>query len=646
MSNQDEPTQPIAGGQSAPEPTRVLRPEDDVPAPQPGSQQPGPQQSAQHSPWGPPPPDQRWDPSRQPRRLAEDVPQSSGHNWAPAPPPAPQYGQYQGQAPYGQPPGQYGQRPYGQPQQGQYGQPQQGQYGQPPQGQYGQVPQGQPAYGQQSGQPPQGQQYSQAPQGQPPYGQRPYGQQPGQPAPGPYGQQYGGQAYGQYPGQGAYGQPPHPAQPGAWGGQPYGRPQYPQQGAYYQGQPSQYPGQAPYGQPPEDPNQPWWHPSQPRYQAQYYPQQSYQAAPARPRRTPVQRIALTLAIVVAFAMTLGGISYFFPRQIERAGDPVQTQAPTNIPTAPTAHPADPDRPRAQPALGVSQAESAGVVLVEADVADGIASGSGMILTQDGKVLTNYHVVAGSSAISVTVADSADVYRATMLGFDQTRDVALLQLRGATGLDTVTIDKDEVKRGDPAYAVGNANGDGVLVRAAGEVTDTDQDLTVTSDSPWGSEEDLKDLVETSAGAVPGHSGGPMFDSESEVLGMTTAGSQERGHSYAIRIADAMNVVATIEAGKDLGTVRVGPAGYLGVKVGSTNAVGATVTEVVSGSPADTAGMETGSMLTRVGDTEITRDVNLANVIRALEPGQVIDVAWVAPDGSRQQAPVTLGSSTVN
>lgn len=574
MSDQDEPTQPIAGGQDEPEPTRALPPGDDPWARPPADSD----WSAGQQSWAPPAADQRWDPSYQPRYgLSSDQPPPGNDAWAT------QAGQQQPQ--YGWQPGQqYGQQAYGQ------------------------------------------------------YGQDAYGQQ--------YGQPYGHQQYGQQYGRDQYGRQAGPEQPGAhqWQHQP-GQPTW--NGQYgYQQHPPGY-GQAPYQQ-----EQPWWHPSaQQQYGQQnfVYPPQSFHPVPTR-RRTPVQRIALVLALMLAFAMALGGVSYLFPRNLDGASGPTQSEAPTrlpsDLPSTPTRAPIDPDRPRAEPAQKVSAAESAGVVLIEAETSEGVAAGSGMLLTEDGKVLTNYHVVAGSDVVSITIADTADVYRATVLGFDQTKDVALLQLRGASELTTVVLDSDPVKVGEAAYAVGNANGDGELVRAAGKVTDTDKNLTVKSDSPWGSEEDLKDLIETSAGAVPGHSGGPMFDGEGEVLGMTTAGSQERRQSYAIPIADAMSVVATIEAGSDSGTVRVGPAGYLGVKFGSIGAAGATVTEVVEGGPADDAGIETGSMISKIGDTAITRGLNLANVVRSLEPGAKVPVEWVAPDGGRERGTVILGSSPVN
>jgi S1-C subfamily serine protease len=465
---------------------------------------------------------------------------------------------------------------------GQPGQPNPYAYGQQPYGQPGQQPYGQ------AGQQPYGQPYGQQPYGQP-YGQQPNGQQPGQ-------------AYGQYQ--------QAPGQPGQPGQAPFVGYQHP---GYYS--PGQYYGQQP-------------------------------APVATKRRWPVALVAGIVALVLA----AGGFN-FAARTIQGALPSSSSTATTEPQTQPSDPTGNPGQQGGGTTTGnaVAAAQSAGVVLIEAETGSGIAAGTGMILTAGGQVLTNYHVVAGSDKVSVTVADSGNTYTATVVGFDQAKDVALLQLKNASGLTTVKVDADQVAVGDAIAAVGNASGGGELVKAAGSVTATDQSLTVSSDSPWGSSEDLSGLVETNARAVPGDSGGPMFDTQNEVLGMTTAGSTKERTSYAVPIATALAVVDQIETGQDAGTVRVGPAGYLGIKVadaetGST--IGKTITQVVAGSPADKAGVVSGSKLTRVGDTTIKASANLATVIRALEPGQQVAIEWTTPSGTHKTATVTLGSSPVN
>jgi len=507
-----------------------------------------------------------------------------------------------------------------------------------------------------------GQPYSQAPtgwtyagqQGQQPqpqpgayvYGQQPqpgYGQQPAQGAYGQYGQQPGQGQYGQQPGQGQYGQQPGQGQYGEYG-QQLGQGQYGQYGQYGQ-QPGQSQGQ--YGQPPE---QPGGYPQQDPYGYQhpgyYGPGQYYYQPEPAPVAAKKRWPLVLVAGIVALVLAGGGVSL--------AARTIQGALPSSTTTQPQAEPSVPVRnPVRQGGSGttgnaVAAAQSAGVVLIEAETGSGIAAGTGMILTADGKVLTNYHVVAGTGKVAVTIADTGDTYTATVLGFDQAKDVALLQLKNASGLTPVAVDNDAVSVGDQIAAVGNASGGGELVKAAGDVTATDQSLTVSSDSPWGSSEDLSGLVETNARAVPGDSGGPMFDAQNEVLGMTTAGSTKERTSYAVPIATALAVVDQIETGKDAGTVRVGPAGYVGIRVADAEqgGTGKTITEVVSGSPADKVGVTSGSRLTKVGDTAIKASTNLATVIRALEPGQQVTIEWTTPGGTQKSATVTLGSSPVN
>ncbi|MDR1791355.1 MAG: S1C family serine protease [Propionibacteriaceae bacterium] len=300
---------------------------------------------------------------------------------------------------------------------------------------------------------------------------------------------------------------------------------------------------------------------------------------------------------------------------------------------------------------VTDQQAKGIVIINADTGSGVAAGTGMILSSDGKVLTNYHVVAGTIGVAVQVATTKDTYTATLVGFDQVKDVALLQLKDASNLETITVDDDGVQLSDAVSAVGNAGGGNTLVRADGYVTSLSVDVSVNSDSPWGNEEDLENVIETNAAAEPGDSGGPMFDDEGEVIGMTTAGSEAEGISYAVPIDTALDVVETIEKGQDVGTVRVGPAGYLGITVADTDShqrrsLGRTIAGVSEGGPAAQAGLVANAVITDIGGTTIYSDTNLAGVIRVLEPGDRVSVTWVNPGGAEQTATVTLEASPVN
>ena len=299
-----------------------------------------------------------------------------------------------------------------------------------------------------------------------------------------------------------------------------------------------------------------------------------------------------------------------------------------------------------------------VVLITTRTASGEAAGTGMVLTASGEVLTNYHVVRGSTEVAVEVPATGTTYAATVVGHDATRDVALLQLTDAAGLATITPDRDALAVGDPLLAVGNASGGGELVDAAGHVTALDQQVTVADES--GGTETLTGVIETDAGAVPGDSGGPMFDAQGEVVGMTTAGAQTvtrgprgtRGRvgtavttaSYAVPIADALAVVDQIRSGTDAGSTKVGPRAWLGVSVAPAR--GVHVVGVAEGGPAAGARITPGSTITALDGAAVTDQAELAAALGGLEPGRRVGLAWTDADGVRHTGVLTLGESPVN
>ncbi|WP_232549110.1 S1C family serine protease [Propioniciclava soli] len=304
----------------------------------------------------------------------------------------------------------------------------------------------------------------------------------------------------------------------------------------------------------------------------------------------------------------------------------------------------------------------GVALITVTTTSGEGAGTGMVLTSDGQVLTNYHVVQGTTDVEVTIASTGDTYAATVLGHDATADVALLQLEGASGLATVTLDDDTLAVGDALTAVGNANGGGELVAASGQVTALEQSVTVSGNEGT---EDLSGVIQTNAGAQPGDSGGPMFDAEGEVAGMTTAGGQTvtagpggpggRGRrgavtgatvtttAYAVPIEDALAVIEQIRDGAETGTVQIGARAYLGISV---QAGGLTVAGVVADGPAEVVGIAAGDRITALDGTTVASQAELSEVLDALEPGDRVSVTWLDASGVLNTETVTLGSSPVN
>lgn len=312
------------------------------------------------------------------------------------------------------------------------------------------------------------------------------------------------------------------------------------------------------------------------------------------------------------------------------------------------------------ALRVTRSATAGIVLVDVATANGEGAGTGMVIDADGLVLTNYHVVQGSTQVRVTIADTGEAYTATVVGHDAARDVALLQLADAHDLATVRLDAShEATPGEQVTAIGNGGGTGVLQTATGVVEATDRAITVNDEtSPTGTES-LSGLVESTVGIVPGYSGGPLFDAEGTVIGINTAGSTSGRvvDAYAIPIGDALAVVDVIRSGTEQGTTRIGPGAALGVTVTSSLQAsrsryagmagrGALVAGVVDGGAADRAGLTRGSTITRVDGHAIATTVDLAAALAPLHAGDVVDVTWTDAAGTSHTAQVTLGQSSVN
>src|ERR1700722_19420676 len=216
-----------------------------------------------------------------------------------------------------------------------------------------------------------------------------------------------------------------------------------------------------------------------------------------------------------------------------------------------------------------------------------AAGTGIVLTSSGEVVTNNHVINGATAISVRDIANGKAYSATVVGYDTARDVAVLQLHDASGLQTASIgNSSNVSVGQTVVGIGNAGGTGGTPSAAGgTVTGLNQSITAT-DQGDGSSEQLTDLIETSANIQPGDSGGSLVNSLGQVIAIDTAGSagsssQTGGESagirgYAIPINEATSIAKEIESGPSSSTVHIGSTGVLGVEIDSnTQADGGSV-----------------------------------------------------------------------
>ena len=285
-----------------------------------------------------------------------------------------------------------------------------------------------------------------------------------------------------------------------------------------------------------------------------------------------------------------------------------------------------------------------------------ASGTGMLLTSSGQVLTNNHVIAGSTSISIAVEGRSDAFSATVVGVNPSDDVALLQIQGVSGLPTVTLaDSSNVRVGERVVAIGNALGRGGEPTAtSGEVTALGRTVTIRRST--GGVESLTNLIQFDAPISPGESGGALVNAAGQVIGMITAAATNRPRDtvsevgYSIPTNAALGIVNEIRAGRESDEILLGQRGFLGVgvrnmepedatRLGLNATSGALVLEVLSGTPAEDAGIPTESVITAIDGERIDSADDLGPAIHAHEPGDRISVTWVDENGSHT-ATVTL------
>ena len=298
----------------------------------------------------------------------------------------------------------------------------------------------------------------------------------------------------------------------------------------------------------------------------------------------------------------------------------------------------------------------GVVDIYTQLSSGIAgAGTGIILTPEGEVLTNNHVIDGSTSITVVHISTGRRYTATVVGTVPSEDIAVLQLQGAANLPTVPIGKSSsVKAGDPVVALGNAGGvGGAPHTVSGTVQALNQTITAT-DLDGSHPETLAGLIQIDAPLEPGDSGGPLINKSAQVIGIDTAASATRrfravGDSagFAIPMDRAMALAGQIEAGQASATVHLGVPGQLGVVMSdpasdptSGATTGVTVAEVMPGSPAAGAGVVTGDILTVVDGLAATAPDAVAAQIKKHRAGEKIDFSWTDGSNRRRTATVIL------
>jgi S1-C subfamily serine protease len=297
----------------------------------------------------------------------------------------------------------------------------------------------------------------------------------------------------------------------------------------------------------------------------------------------------------------------------------------------------------------------GVVVVETNIGyeSAAAAGTAIVLTPSGEVLTNNHVIRGATTIRVRVPGSGRSYAASVVGYSISADVAVLQLKGASGLATASLGSSaNLRKGQAVTAVGNAGGSGKLAVTTGTVTGLGRTITVSDDQ--GGSEQLTDLVQTDAPLQPGDSGGPLLDGSGRVIGVDTAASagfyfQSPREGFAIPVDRAAALAREIEAGRSSVQVHVGGTAFLGLQLepsayyrGGSLAAGELVTGVVPRSPSAHAGIVAGDVITALDGRTVTSPAAVLARLFARHPGDTIRVSWIDQSTGRHDASVRLAA----
>jgi len=378
-------------------------------------------------------------------------------------------------------------------------------------------------------------------------------------------------------------------------------------------------------------------------------------APTEPSPPPRERgRGGFAAAVVAGALVVGGVAGVGGAA---AWDSYQDETSQPGPTVqPTAQVVDTgDAPAADGSVeGVADAVLPSVVKIDVLTDQGGGSGSGIVLSEDGRILTNNHVVAGAGEggrITVSFADGSHA-DATVLGTDPLTDTAVIQAEDVSGLTPATMGVSEnVDVGQQVVAIGSPFGLDATV-TSGIVSALERPVNVGTDAAGN--RTVYPAIQTDAAINPGNSGGPLVDMEGHVVGINSSirstGSTETqagsiGLGFAIPIDDVLEIVDQLASGDTPTHARLG-IGVGDAMTASTDVQltdGAVVGEITAGSSAEAAGLASGDVITRVDEQEITSADSLIATIRSYRPGDEVTLTFQR-DGEEQTATATLESDS--
>ena len=319
------------------------------------------------------------------------------------------------------------------------------------------------------------------------------------------------------------------------------------------------------------------------------------------------------------------------------------------------------------AASVAKKIDPGLVDINIVTAQGSAAGTGMVVSSNGEVITNNHVIKGAQNVSATDLGNGRTYTARIVGYDRQHDVAVLMLDGASGLATVPLGASAgVHVGASVLTFGNAGGvGGTPSVAGGSVSGLGRSITASDPTEPGDIERLTGLIQINGQIQPGDSGGPLT-SAGKVIGMDTAASvgfnfqSANGAGFAVPIDKVITISNLILRGHSTNTIHIGATAIIGVYVSSNTA--ATVNYygcpssqasasgvliaagAVGGSPAAAAGIGHCDLITSVGGTKVSSPVALLNVMETYHPGDSVAVGWLDTSGGSHTVTMRLASGT--
>ncbi|MCR5848037.1 MAG: trypsin-like peptidase domain-containing protein [Lachnospiraceae bacterium] len=269
-----------------------------------------------------------------------------------------------------------------------------------------------------------------------------------------------------------------------------------------------------------------------------------------------------------------------------------------------------------------------------------ASGSGFILTEDGYIITNYHVIEDASEIKVTTY-GGDVYDAKLIGYDESNDIAVIKVDAENLTPVVLGDSDELSVGDDVIAIGNPLGELTFSLTSGAVSALNRNVTISSTS--------MNLIQTDCAINSGNSGGALFNSYGEVIGITNAKYSNNG-DYTAASIDNIGFAIPINNVKDIITEIIEDGSitkpYIGVYIYDLGSdyqrfglSGAVVQKVDENSPAEAAGLKQNDLITKVNGEEISDSEELRSIIAKGSEGDIVTLT-VNRNGEILEIEVTL------